>query len=163
MIDIYTCLEASWGSDANTILRKQPPRLTPRTNPCPQNNNRSSSEKKQRRTQMEWRHLKQPTNQPDKTRTSPAPPTHSNGTKIASWQLNVRLCLGMQSCFSQAKYTCSSQANKHTNNQVTHTESHASAVSLLESGEQRYIKTINKQIPLFPPSSKFSDTRRTKL
>ena len=119
--------------------------------------------KKQCRTQMEWRHLKQPTNQPDKTRTSPAPPTHSNGTKIASWQLNVRLCLGMQSCFSQAKYTCSSQANKHTNNLVTHTESHASAVSLLESGEQRYIKTINKQPPLFPPSSKFSDTRRTKL
>ena len=31
-------------------------------------------------------------------------------------------------------------------NLVTHVESHASAVSLLESGEQRYIKVINNNL-----------------
>ena len=30
----------------------------------------------------------------------------------------------------------------------THVESHASAVSLLKSGEQRYIKAINNNVPL---------------
>ena len=41
--------------------------------------------------------------------------------------------------------------HKQTNNLATHAESHASAVSLLKSGEQRYIKAINKQAPFFPP------------
>ena len=46
------------------------------------------------------------------------------------------------------KYTTSvdiKKQNKKTRNKklVIHVESHASAVSLLESGEQRYIKAIN--------------------
>ena len=44
----------------------------------------------------------------------------------------------------RCKYTTSVDIQKRAiKNLVTHAESHASAVSLLDSGEQRYIKPIN--------------------
>ena len=42
------------------------------------------------------------------------------------------------------KYTTSVDIQKHAKKLFTHVESHASAVSLPECGEQRYIKANNK-------------------
>ena len=48
-----------------------------------------------------------------------------------------------QSC-QRCKYFTSVDIQKRANKKLfTHVESHASAMSLLESGEQRYIKAIN--------------------
>ena len=47
--------------------------------------------------------------------------------------------------YQRCKYTTSVDIKKRAIEKlVTHVESHASAVSLLESGEQRYVKAINK-------------------